>query len=135
MLAQLWFVFFYSHLQPVSPVPPLPVCTLNQVATVRAVRTYHVAHVLLAAAVTGTLDSREAPGTKALEAWALFGRSQERATAAMAQLKGLSGDEAALGVLMAGRDGWLADLEDVVKQAAAYKCVRRVGSGGGGKRT
>ncbi|GIL67609.1 hypothetical protein Vafri_20964 [Volvox africanus] len=94
-------------------------------AAVRAVRTYHIAHTLLAAAVAAATggDAKDATSGKALEAWALFNRSQERATAAAEQLRELPGGDAAAGVLLGGRDAVLADLAELVKQAAAYKAV------------
>ncbi|KXZ48170.1 hypothetical protein GPECTOR_30g266 [Gonium pectorale] len=95
-----------------------------RIAAARAERTYHVAHTLLAAAAS---DGKEASasssggGGKALEAWALFTRAQERATAAAAALSALPGDSAAAAVLLRGRPGLLAELEEQGRQAAAYK--------------
>ncbi|GLC39232.1 hypothetical protein PLESTM_000866500 [Pleodorina starrii] len=107
-----------------------------RIAAVRAVRTHHVAHALLAAAVTASAAAAAAAGGdakdsaaagagsgKALEAWALFNRSQERAAAAAEALRALPGGDAAAGVLLGGREALLADLGELVKQAAAYKAV------------
>ncbi|GIL85554.1 hypothetical protein Vretimale_13349 [Volvox reticuliferus] len=94
-------------------------------AAVRAIRTYHIAHTLLAAAVAAAPagDAKNDTSGKALEAWALFNRSQERATAAAEQLRKLPGEDAAAGVLLGGREAMLADLTELVTQAAAYKAV------------
>ncbi|EFJ53265.1 hypothetical protein VOLCADRAFT_102865 [Volvox carteri f. nagariensis] len=60
---------------------------------------------------------------RALEAWALLSRSQDRASAAADQLRGLPAGDPAAEVLLRGRDGLLEDLGELVKQATAYKAV------------
>lgn len=80
----------------------------------KAVRCHHVAHALLAA------------GDKALEAWAMFGRAQQRCGEAAEQLRDLPGGAAAAAAGAGAGAGAtpaedLADLKAVAEQAAAYK--------------
>ncbi|KAG2502147.1 hypothetical protein HYH03_000634 [Edaphochlamys debaryana] len=94
----------------------------GEISAARAIRTYHVAHALLAATGTGAAEGAGASG-RALDAWALFSRAQERASAAAAALKGLPGDDAAAAVLLGGRGALLEQLAAVGAEAAAYKAV------------
>ncbi|GFR43256.1 hypothetical protein Agub_g4317, partial [Astrephomene gubernaculifera] len=117
-------------------------------AAARAQRTYHVAHVLLAALApastpatnpsdpASTSSASAAHSTRALEAWALLHRAQERAAAAAEQLQALpaaagagggggSAEEAGVAAVLGGgvREALVREMRELGGLAEAYKAV------------